>query len=391
VVILGAYAWQRFPAAPTAVGSLFALLSGVCGAIGMLFFAMAIKLTEAILGIRFRSFEGGRLQAGPSLYLRDGLKRPGLGWLYALVAGVAALTTTPFTQPNSIAVVLESELGLATWISGIAIAVLAWLVIIGGIHSIGRAASALTPLKVGLYLTGGLVVILARAPLLPATIALIFHEAFSLRAATGSVAGVGVMMAMRYGLARGIYANEAGYGTAAVAYGTARSDNPVQQGLNAVVEVFVVSFVTSTISALTILLSGAWNGGRTSTAAVAQAFGSVIPGGGLVVAFCVFLFGYTTLIGWAYYGDQFLEHVFGPRIVVPYRWTYCALVFFGATSKVDTVWAWGDLMNGLQIFPNLVGVLGLSGLVASLLKGSPADREARRTEGAGTGATADKR
>ncbi len=195
------------------------------------------------------------------------------------------------------------------------------------------------------------------------------------------MAGVGVMMAMRYGLARGIYANEAGYGTAAVAYGTARSDNPVQQGLNAVVEVFVVSFVTSSISALTILLSGAWNAGRTSTAAVAQAFSSVIPGGGLVVAFCVFLFGYTTLIGWAYYGEQFLEHIFGPRIVTPYRWTYCALAFFGATSKVDTVWAWGDLMNGLQIFPNLVGVLGLSGLVAQVLKDSPRGTETQRTNG----------
>lgn len=366
-------------------GVATAVVSGGPGAVFWIwcygFFAMAIKLTEAILGIRFRSFEGGRLQAGPSLYLRDGLKRPGLGWLYALVAGVAALTTTPFTQPNSIAVVMESELGVATWATGLLVAILAWLVIIGGIRSIGRAAEALTPLKVGLYLVGGVVVILAHLPQVPAVLALIFREAFSPRAAIGSVAGVGVMMGMRYGLARGIYANEAGYGTAAVAYGTARSDNPVQQGLNAVVEVFVVSFVTSSISALTILLSGAWNGGRTSTAAVAQAFSSVIPGGGLVVAFCVFLFGYTTLIGWAYYGEQFLEHIFGPRIVTPYRWTYCALAFFGATSKVDTVWAWGDLMNGLQIFPNLVGVLGLSGLVAQVLKDSPRGTETQRTNG----------
>ena len=353
-------------------GVATAVVSGGPGAVFWIwcygFFAMAIKLTEAILGVRFRRFEGGRLQAGPSLYLRDGLGLAWLGWLYALVAGVAALTTTPFTQPNSIAVVMESELGVKTWVSGVTLAVLAWLVIIGGIRSIGRAAEALTPLKVGLYLVGGLVVILAHLPQVPAVLALIFHEAFSGRAAVGSVAGIGVMMAMRYGLARGIYANEAGYGTAAVAYGTARSEEPVQQGLNAVVEVFVVSFVTSSISALTILLTGAWQGGRTSTAAVAQAFSSVIPGGGLVVAFCVFLFGYTTLIGWAYYGEQFLEHVFGPRVTIPYRWVYCGLVFFGATSKVDTVWAWGDLMNGLQIFPNLVGVLGLSGLVAGLLR-----------------------
>jgi AGCS family alanine or glycine:cation symporter len=337
------------------------------------FFATTTKLTEAILGIKFRRFEGGRVLAGPGLYLRDGLNLPKLGWLYAFVAGIAALTTTPFTQPNSIAVVLDSELGIRPWVSGIAIAVLAWLVIIGGIQSIGRAAQALTPLKVGLYLAGGLVVILAHLPRIPETLALIVREAFSLRAAAGSVAGVGIMVAMRYGLARGIYANEAGYGTAAFAYGTARSDRPVQQGLHAVMEVFIISFVTSTISALTILLTGVWDDGRTSTAVVAQAFSSVIPGGGYAVAFCVFLFGYTTLIGWSYYGEQSLELLFGRRVVTPYRWIYCGLIFFGATSRVDTVWAWGDLMNGLQIFPNIVGVIGLSGLVASMLRDKGAE------------------
>jgi AGCS family alanine or glycine:cation symporter len=177
------------------------------------------------------------------------------------------------------------------------------------------------------------------------------------------------MAAMRYGIARGIYANEAGYGTAAVAYGSARTDAPVQQGLQAVMEVFIVSFVTSTISALVILASGAWTSGLTSTAVVAQAFNTAIPTvGGWVVAFCAFLFGYTTLIGWAYYGEQFLEYAFGLRITKPYRWIYCGLVVFGAMGKVETIWAWGDLMNGLQVFPNLVGLIGLSGVAASVLR-----------------------
>ena len=177
------------------------------------------------------------------------------------------------------------------------------------------------------------------------------------------------MMAMRYGLARGIYANEAGYGTAAVAYGTARSRRPVQQGYAAVMEVFIVSFVTSTISALTILVTGAWRSGLTSTAAVAEAFNHAVPVvGGWVVAVCAFLFGYTTLIGWAYYGEQFLEYVLGPRVVKPYRWIYCGLIVVGATTHVDLVWAWGDLMNALQILPNLVGLVGLSGVAAALLR-----------------------
>jgi len=333
------------------------------------FFATAIKFTEAVLGIRYRQLVGDRLSAGPMHYLRDGLGSPRLAWTYALVAGVAALTTTPMSQPNSMAVVLQSVAGVPPLASGIAIAILAWLVIIGGIKSIGRAAEKLAPAKVFLYLAGGLVVIATHATHLPAVLAMIVREAFSVGAVTGGTAGVGVMVAMRYGIARGVYANEAGYGTAAVAYGTARSDRPAQQGLNAVMEVFIVSFVTSSISALTILVSGVWNSGAKSTAVVAQAFNTAMPTvGGWILAFCAFLFGYTTLIGWAYYGEQFLEYVFGSRVIVPYRWVYCGLIVLGATSKVDTVWAWGDLMNGLQIFPNLVGVLALSGVAAAALR-----------------------
>jgi AGCS family alanine or glycine:cation symporter len=162
-----------------------------------------------------------------------------------------------------------------------------------------------------------------------------------------------------------------------VAYGTARSERPVQQGYAAVLEVFIISFVTSTMSALTILVTDVWRSGLTSTAAVAAAFNQAVPvAGGWVVAFCAFMFGYTTLIGWAYYGEQFLEYVLGPRVVTPYRWIYCALVVLGATSRVELVWAWGDLMNGLQIFPNLIGVLGLSGVVARLLREEEAEGDA---------------
>jgi AGCS family alanine or glycine:cation symporter len=363
-------------------GVATAVVSGGPGAVFWIwcygFFATAIKFSEAVLGIRYRRVGEQGLSAGPMHFLRDGLGWPRLGLAYALLAGVAALTTTPFTQPNSIAVVLQSEFGLATALTGAVVAVLTWLVVIGGVASIGRAAEKLAPAKVILYLGGGLLVLATHATLLPATFGLILREAFSLRAAAGSAAGIGVLVAMRYGLARGIYANEAGYGTAAVAYGTARSERPVQQGYAAVMEVFVVSFGTSSISALSILVTGAWRSGLTSTAAVAEAFNHAVPvAGGWVVAFCAFLFGYTTLIGWAYYGEQCLEYVFGRRVVVPYRWIYCGLIVLGATSRVELVWAWGDLMNGLQIVPNLVGVLGLSGVVAALLRSAEGEREGR--------------
>jgi alanine or glycine:cation symporter, AGCS family len=362
-------------------GVATAVVSGGPGAVFWIwcygFFATAVKFSEAVLGMRFRQLGGGRLSAGPMHYLRDGLGLRRLGWVYALIAGIAALTTTPFTQPNSIAVVLDSQFRVPTLATGVVVAVLTWLVIVGGVKSIGRVAEKLSPAKVILYLSGGLLVILLHADRLPATLALIFREAFSLRAAGGSAIGLGMMMGMRYGLARGMYANEAGYGTAAFVYGTARSERPARQGLAAVMEVFIITFLTSSISALSILVTGVWRSGLTSTAAVAAAFNHAVPeAGGWVVAFCTFLFGYTTLIGWSYYGEVCLEYILGPWVIRPYRWVYCGLIVLGAITKVELVWAWGDLMNGLQVFPNLVGVVGLSGVVARLLREDDANRRA---------------
>ena len=338
--------------------------------------AAAIKFTEASLGVAFRQTSDGSIQSGPMYYLRDGLKSPALAWIYALVAGVAALTTTPFTQPNSIAVAVNSIFGIPTWGVGVLVALLTWAVIIGGITSIGRVAEKLAPLKVGLYLIGGFAVIVSFGDRLPYVFEMVVREAWTTRSAMG----FGVFVAMRYGIARGIYANEAGYGTAAVAYGTARSSRPAEQGLQAIVEVFIVSFVTTTISALTILVSGvaetsiaARQAGEpflTSTAAVAGAFDAAMPVmGGWIVAVCACLFGYTTLIGWAYYGEQFLEYVCGPRVKMPYRWIYCLLIPFGAVLRPEAVWAWGDLMNALQIFPNVIGLVALAGVAATFARG----------------------
>lgn len=362
-------------AATIGTGNIAGVAAGIAvGGPGMLFwiwcygfFATAIKFAEAVLGLTFRQVRAAEVQSGPMFYLRDGLRSPALALLYAVVAGIAALTTTPFTQTNSIALVMKTQAGVPFWVSGVVVAVLTWLVIIGGIESIGRFAARLAPLKVGVFLAGSLVVIVRFGARIPEVLALVFREAFTMNSALG----FGIFTAMRYGLARGLYANEAGYGTAAVAYGTAQSDRPAQQGLNGVMETFIVSFGTCTLTAMTVLLAGVidWSlpvGERaTSTAAVALAWSAAMPGfGGYLVALCVFLFGYGTLIGWAFYGEQFLAYWLGRRVVLPYRWIYCLLIPFGAVAKVNLVWAWGDLMNALQIFPNLIGVLALSGVAA---------------------------
>jgi alanine or glycine:cation symporter, AGCS family len=336
--------------------------------------AMAVKFTEAVLGVHYRRDGEGRLLAGPMIYLADGLNMHRLGWMYAFVAGIAALTTTPFTQPNSIADVMNSQWHIPKLATGICLAILALLTIIGGVKSIGRALEKLAPLKVLLYLVGGLVVLLTHVTEIPEVLSMVFRGALNTDAALGGTAGVGIMIAMRYGIARGIYANEAGYGTAAVVYGAARSKDPFQQGLNSITEVFIVSFVTSTVSALAILVTGVWKveaGEKqlNGAAAVASSFEAAMPGfGGSVVTVCVFLFGFTALTGWSYYGEQSLEYILGPKVVVPYRWIYCALIVWGATSKVDIVWSWGDLMNSLQIFPNLIGIIGLSGVAAKIVQ-----------------------
>jgi AGCS family alanine or glycine:cation symporter len=333
--------------------------------------AAAIKFSEAVLAIEFRRVDAAGVKSGPMYYLRDGLKSPALAGIYALLAGIGALTTTPFTQPNSIAVAVNAVFGVPTWIVGVVVALLVAAVVLGGIRSIGRVAEALAPFKVGLFLVGGLVVIVTFAERLPYVLSLVITEALTPRSALG----FGLFVAMRYGIARSVYATEAGYGTAAVAYGTAKTSDPKQQGLQAVMEVFIISFVTTTLSALTILVSGvaeqsiaarqAGEAFLTSTAVVAAAFDAAVPTvGGWIVAFCVLLFGYQTLTGWAYYGEQFLEYLFGRRVVLPYRWIYCLLIPLGAVLAPEVVWAWGDLMNALQIFPNVIGLVGLSAIAA---------------------------
>ncbi len=201
---------------------------------------------------------------------------------------------------------------------------------------------------------------------LPEVLAMVFHDAFLPHAATGAATGLAFKQAISYGVRRGVYANEAGYGTAAVTYGTAKSQRPDQQGLAAMMDVFIITFITCTLSAFAILLTGEWDTGKDGPAAIPAAFSSAMPMlGGWMVAISIFLFAYTVLIGWAYYGEQFFEYLFGPRIVKPFRWIYCLLIPFGAVIQVKAVWAWGDIFNGLQVFPNMIGLIGLSGIAAS--------------------------
>ncbi len=381
------------------VGVATAILKGGPGALFWIwcygFLAMSTKFAEASLGVHFRVAHGEKVLSGPMYYLRDGLRLPALAWIYALVGAMAVLFTTPLTQTNSIAVSLAGQFHERDWslgeltlgqlkidtnrlMIGIVLAVLTWLVIVHGIKSIGRVAEKLSPLKVGFYLIGGAVVLVTHIHKLPEVLSMVFRDAFNERAAVGGAIGYTMMMALRFGIERGVYANEAGYGTAAVTYGTAKSQRPEQQGLAAMMDVFIISFVTSTISAMAILLTGVWQAkGATGPLAITAAFNDAMPGyGGWMVSISILLFGYTVLIGWEFYGEQFLGYMFGPRVVVPFRWVYCLLIPLGAIAKVDAVWNWGDICNGLQVFPNVVGLIGLSGLAAKYARRRASDDDA---------------
>ncbi len=330
-------------------------------------FAMATKYSEAVLGLKFRTrMPDGTLAGGPMLYLQQGARSRLLAWLFALFAGIAAMTTGPLAQTNSIALVLNSEFRIPQWFSGALIAVAAWLVIIGGIKSIARISEKLVPLKVFLYVGGAFYVILAHASAIPQALALIFKCAFSPAAAIGGFAGAMVKDAARLGAARGMYANEAGLGTAGMAYGAARSLSPVRQGLIATVDVFVITFVTCTMTALTVVISGEWSSGAKSTPLVASAFNTSIPVvGGWMVAISSFLFGYSNLIGWAYYGELCFGYIFRSNVLRVYAWIYCGLIFVGSITAVQVVWDYADTMNGLQMIPNVIGLAILAPKVAA--------------------------
>ena len=356
-------------------------IGGVCTAIAMggpgavfwmwvgALFGMATKIVEAVLGQKFkRILPDGSVIGGPMYYIKEGLGLPWLAGIFAFFMGCKPLFSTTSIQSNSVALVLKSQLGLEPWISGLGLALLTWLAIIGGIKSIAKVTKFLSPFMVFLYILGALFTIIIFASQIPQALSLIFVGAFKPSAITGGIAGMTVKNAIRYGLARGAYSNEAGTGTAAVFHATAKTSEPVRQGLIASLDVFIDTLVICTLTALTVLVTGAWTQG-TSTEMTAAAFNLALPQiGGLIVAASSFLFGYSSLIAVTYYGEISFSYLLGKWIKLPFRWIFCLVIFMGAVMKVEVAWSIGDVFNGMMVFTNLIGVLGLSGLAIAYVK-----------------------
>jgi len=357
-------------------------IAGVCTAIAMggpgavfwmwlaAFFGMATKVAEAVLGQKFKiTAPDGTIKGGPMYYISHGLGLPWLAGIFAFFMGCKPLFSTTSIQSNSVALVLRTQLGIEPWITGIGLAFLTWLVIIGGIKSIARVAEFLSPIMVFLYITGALITIIIFYHKIPDALSLIFVGAFKPAAVTGGVAGMTIRNAIRYGFSRGAYSNEAGTGTAAVFHASAQTSEPVRQGLIASLDVFIDTLVICTLTALTVLVTGVWNQGITSTEMTAAAFNAAIPWvGGLIVAVSSFLFGYSSLIAVTYYGEISFSYLLGPWIKWPFRWIFCVVIFIGATMKVEEAWSIGDVFNGMMASTNLIGLIGLAGLAAFSVK-----------------------
>ncbi len=335
-------------------------------------FGMATIYGEAMLALKFRSIaEDGSMAGGPMYYISKGLKKAHGGKILAAVFAVTGsmaclLSTGCMMQSNSIALSFNTSFGVPYWVSGVVISVFTGLVTIGGIKRIGIVVEKLVPFMILFFISASMLILLIKIREIPENLILIVRSAFKPSAAIGGFAGASVIAAMQYGVSRGALSNEAGLGSSPIAHGAAKEDDPDRQGILAMNGVFIDTIIICTISALVILTSGKLATGMTSTELAAAAFESVIPHGHLIVVFSALLFGFSTLLGWSYYGEQCVQYVMGFKVVNFYRYVFVLFVFLGAVIKLDLVWSIGTIANACMALPNLIGLIVLSGVVGAI-------------------------
>ena len=333
---------------------------------------MTTKYAEVVLAVNYREkTEDGRFVGGPMYYITNGL---GKSWkwlavLFAFFGTFASFGIGCMVQSNSVALSAQSTFGIPVLATGIVLAILTAVVIVGGIKRIGAFTEKLVPFMAALYILGGLWLLISNAAKLPAAFAMIFSNAFTGTAAVGGFTGTVMMQAIRFGIARGIFTNEAGLGSAPIAHAAATTDHPVRQGLWGVFEVFTDTIVICSITALSILVTGVWETGESGAVLSAMAFDTGIPVvGRFIVSIGLILFAYSTILGWEYYGERCLEYLAGTKPIIAYRLLWVIAVVVGAIGGLEFMWDLADTLNGLMAFPNLVGVLILSPVVFKLTR-----------------------
>lgn len=332
---------------------------------------MALKYAESFLAVRFRTTDAaGEKSGGPQYYLERGIRGPlgkTLGVLFAMFASLACFGIGNMTQGNSIATNMEASFGVAPWLTGAVLTVLTGVVLLGGIKSIGKVTAAFVPVMIALYIGSTLFILAVNVAEIPAAFALIFSDAFTGTAAAGGFAGSTLALVVQMGMARGMFSNESGMGSAAVAAAAAQTTHPVRQGLVSMTQTFIDTMIVVTFTGLALITTGMWRQGEEAAATMTgQAFSTGLPGewGHMIVTLGLLMFAFSTILGWSYYGERNVERLFGRSAVPVFRGIFTLVVFVGCTQELTLVWNVADIMNGMMALPNLIGLVLLSGLIA---------------------------
>ena len=332
---------------------------------------LATKYSEAVLAVNFRETdELGKKVGGPMYYIKNGLgkKWRWLGVAFAIFGSLAGFGLANTVQSNAVSQVLESNFHVPTLYSGILMAVLVGIVLLGGIKRIAEVAGKLVPLMAITYFLATLSILLLNASELPAAIVFIVDSAFNGAAATGGFAGATIMLALRMGVARGIFSNESGLGSAPIAHAAAETNSPVRQGTIAMLGTFIDTLIICTMTGLVLVVTGVWNGEPQGAAMTLSAFKAELPYGDIILSLCIVLFAFTTMLGWSYYGERCAEFLFGPKVIVPFRVLWVIGVFLGTQMSLELVWKMSDALNGMMAIPNLIALVLLAPVVFKLTR-----------------------
>lgn len=355
------------------VGVATAVAAGGPGAVLWMWltgvFGIATKYAEALLSVKYRTIgKNGTMAGGPMYVIEKAMKMKWLAVLFAIFTSIAAFGIGNMVQANSIATMVEHNFHISPWITGIIITAFTAVVIIGGITSIAKVCEYLVPFMAFFYVFGCLVLLIVRHDTIPDTIQIILSSAFTGQAAIGGFAGAGVKEALRFGVARGLFSNESGLGSAPIVAAAAQTSHPVRQALISSTGTFWDTVVVCLATGIVVVNSGMWQTGLKGAELTSAAFTEVPVVGNAVLTFGLLTFVFSTILGWSYYGEKAVEYLFGERLVMPYRWAWVAAVMVGSVASLQAVWTFADIANGLMALPNLISLIVLSPVVAAETK-----------------------
>ena len=332
---------------------------------------MATKYAEAVLAVNYRETDAaGKKVGGPMYYIKNGLSKrwKPLAFLFALFGALAGFGLANTVQSNTVSQVLLNNFQIPTVASGLVMALLVALVLLGGIQRIAQVAGKLVPLMTVIYLVSTLLILLMNLTEIPAALVFIVDSAFNGTAATGGFAGATVMLALRMGVSRGIFSNESGLGSAPIAHAAAATNSPVRQGTIAMLGTFIDTLIICTMTGLVLIVTDVWNSDLQGAAMTLEVFDSSLPFGGDILSLCIALFAFTTMLGWSYYGERCAQFLLGPKVVLPFRVLWVLGIFLGTQMSLGLVWKMSDALNGMMAIPNLIALLLLSPVVFKLTR-----------------------